>query len=69
MKLTVTVDLGAHHDEKKSGTAYHSDSAHKMRVGWMEWALSVAMKAALGGVGHHYIKLSGYDDVPAGLLL
>jgi hypothetical protein len=23
--------------------------------------------AALGGVDHHYIKFSGYDDVPAGL--
>jgi hypothetical protein len=33
----------------------------------MEWALRVAMMAALGGVDHHYIKFSGYDDVPAGL--
>jgi hypothetical protein len=53
--------------KRKSGTASHSDSAHMMRVGWMEWALRVAMMAALGGVDHHSIKFSGYDDVPAGL--
>jgi hypothetical protein len=53
--------------KRTSGTASHSDSAHRMRVGWMEWALRVAMMAALGGVDHRYIKFPGCDDVPAGL--